>query len=321
MTVSNDYPFLRQVKSPITDDQLAPLDSRCRCVQFADPLTESDHTKLARFLAAYPRVPLRIYGHYSKPLPNLSFLRRYPSISGLEVDVYLLESTEGLEYLPESLEFFGFGQTKSRSFSLAFLRRFSCLKDLYLEKHTKGIEAISALSRLERLTLRSVTLPDLQLLLPLRHLWSLDIKLGGTNNLKLLPRIVNLKHLELWMIKGLRDLGMIGEVLTLQNLFLQALTNVTVLPSLEKLHNLRRVTLDTMKGVTDLSPIAAAPALEELLVVAANHLNPDDFTPFLGHPKLKTATIGLRSIRKNNQVHKLLGLPMGDGFKSEFAYI
>ncbi len=109
MTAPNDYPFLRQVKSPITDDQLSPLDPRCKCVQFAAPLTEPDHIKLAKFLAAYPNVPLRIYGHYSEPLPNLAFLRHYPFISGFQVDVFLLQSTEGVEHLPESLEFFGFG--------------------------------------------------------------------------------------------------------------------------------------------------------------------------------------------------------------------
>jgi hypothetical protein len=320
MTASNDYPFLRQVKSPITDDQLSPLDPRCKCVQFAAPLTEIDHIKLARFLAAYPKVPFRIYGHYSDPLPNLSFLRHYPFISGFQVDVFLLQSTEGVEHLPESLEFFGFGQTKSRKISLDFLRRFGRLQDLYLEAHTKNIEAVSALSNLEQLTLRSITLPDLNLLLPLRQLWSLDLKLGGTKDLRLLPQIGSLKHLELWMIKGLQDLSVIAEVTTLQNLFLQALKNVTVLPSFRNLHRLRRVTLDTMKGLTDLSPIAHAPALEELLVVAANHLRPDDFRPFLGRPRLKAATIGLGSTRKNEQVQKLLGLPKCAGFKTEFAY-
>ena len=50
------------------------------------------------------------------------------------------------------------------------------------------------------------------------------------------------------------------------------------------------------------------PALEELLVVAANHLKSDDVKPFVGHPRLKAATTGLGSIRKNQQVKKLLGL-------------
>jgi hypothetical protein len=39
------------------------------------------------------------------------------------------------------------------------------------------------------LTLRSITLPDLSLLLPLSQLRALDIKLGGTRDLTLLPQI------------------------------------------------------------------------------------------------------------------------------------
>jgi internalin A len=123
------------------------------------------------------------------------------------------------------------------------------------------------------------------------------------------------------MINGLEDLSMIAQLTTLQNLFLQALKNVTAMPSFRDLHVLRRVTFDTMKGITDLSPIADAPNLEELLIVAANHLNSDDFKPFVGHPKLRAATIGLGSTRKNEQVQKLLGLPKCEGFKSEFAYV
>jgi len=284
-------------------------------------LTATDHIKLANFLADYPKVPLRIYGHYSEPLQNLSFLRHYPFLSGFQVDVFLLQSIEGVEHLPESLEFFGFGQTKTKNISLEFLRRFSRLKGLYLEKHTKNIESISCLSHLEQLSLRSFTLPNLNLLLPLRHLWSLEIKLGGIKDLRLLPQIGGLKYLELWMIKGLEDLSTLAQIKTLQNLFLQSIKNVTALPSFRDLYRLRRITLDAMKGITDLSPIADASNLEELIVVAANHLNSDDFKPFAGHPNLRAATIGLGSARKNEQVQKLLGLPKCEVFKSEFAYV
>jgi hypothetical protein len=320
MAYLDTYPFLRQVESPITDEQLSPLDPRCNVVQFDSPLTEADHIKLARFLRAYPKTPLRIYGHDSKPLPNLSFLKHYPFLSGFQMDVYLLESTEGIECLPDSLEFFGLGQTKSKKLSLGFLRRLSRLKDLYLDSHTKDIEVISNLSKLEQLTMRSITLPNLTLLLPLKNLWSLDIKLGGTKDLRLLPKIGDLKYLELWMIKGLQDVNVIAEITTLQNLFLQSLKNVMALPSFRSLCSLRRVTLDTMKAITDLAPIADAPALEELLVVGANQLQPDDFKPFVGHATLKSATIGLGSIRRNEQAQELLGLPKCDGLKSKFVY-
>jgi hypothetical protein len=162
--------------------------------------------------------------------------------------------------------------------------------------------------------------PDLKLLLPLKNLWSLDITLGGTKDLQLLPQIGGLKHLELWMIKGLQDIDAIGKTTTLQNLFLQALKNVTTLPSFRNLRSLRRVTLDTMKGLTDLSPIADAPALEQLLVVAANQFQPDDFKSFIDHSTLKSAMIGLGSIRKNERAQQLLGLPKCNGFKSKFIY-
>ena len=320
MTVPTANPFLRDVKSPLTDDQLSPLDPRCNFVQFAGPLTDSDHARLARFLAAYPDITLRIYSQSSNALPNLSFLRHYPFLSRFQVDAHHLESTDGIEHLPSTLVFFGFGQTRSKNISLEFLLGFPRLKELYLERHTKNLNVVSNLSNLERLTLRSITLPDLALLLPLGQLWSLDIKLGGTKDLRLLPKVGALKYLELWMIKGLEDLRAIAEVITLQNLFLEALKNVTSLPSFQNLRQLKRVTLDTMKGISDLSPIADAPALEELLIFGANHLRPDDLRPFVEHPTLKAASIGLGSIRKDEQAQQVLGLPKCDRLKADFDY-
>ena len=62
------------------------------------------------------------------------------------------------------------------------------------------------MTSLEELTLGSITLPDLVLLLPLENLLALDIKLGGTSDLALLPRVGQLRYVELWMIKGLSDI-------------------------------------------------------------------------------------------------------------------
>ena len=52
------------------------------------------------------------------------------------------------------------------------------------------------------------------MLLPLTRLLSLDIKLGGTTNLGLLPRIGRLRYLELWLIRGLADIGPVGDMPT-----------------------------------------------------------------------------------------------------------
>jgi hypothetical protein len=180
-----DYPFIREVHSPISEKQLRPLDPRCEVVQFSSPLTESDLIKLSRFLVSYRDVPLRIYGHYGQTV-DLSFLRHFPFLRGFQVNVYELTGLDGLEFLPDDLEFLALGQTKRRLSSKS-LARFKKLKDVYIEGHTKDFSIISELTEIVYLTLRSISLVDLTPLLPLQRLRSLGLKLGGTKNLCIIP--------------------------------------------------------------------------------------------------------------------------------------
>lgn len=306
-----DFIVQREFESPVTPDQLQPLHERCRCVQFCRPLADDDHKAIADFLRQYPRVDLRAYGPYFKSF-DLDFLRHYPSLRRLEIDVFNLDNLDGLQHVSPDLESFGLGQTKSKRHSLSFLRRFPRLRTLYLEGHTKDIDAIGTLSQLDDLTLRSITLPDLSVLRPLKQLRSLDIKLGGTKDLGLLPEIGRLRYLELWMIRGLGDLGPIASVATLQYVFLQALKNAKAIPSLAGLPRLRRIVLETMKGLTDLRPVADAPALEDLIAVDMGHLTPEAFRPFVGHPTLRRQNVGLGSDRKNKAVEEMLPFPLPD---------
>jgi hypothetical protein len=310
-----DDPFIRDVSSPLTAEQLRPLDARCRVVQFGDPfqdpLRDADFKKLAGFLKKYPKVKLRIWGHGGQPR-DLDCLRYFPFVRRLAIEKYSLEDINGIVYACPDLEELTLGQTKSKRHSLRFLERFPNLRGLYLEGHTKDIDVLGALVRLEELTLRSITLPDLTLLKPLTGLHSLEIKLGGTNNLALLPAIGRLRYLELWMIRGLCDLGAIPSVKTLQFLFLQALKGVTELPSFAPLGALRRVHLETMKGLHNLRPVAKAPTLEELLVLDMRHLKPASFRPFVGHPALRRVCLDLGSDRRSEAVEQLLRLPTFD---------
>jgi hypothetical protein len=122
------------------------------------------------------------------------------------------------------------------------------------------------------------------------------------------------------MVKGLSDLKVIADIHTLQYLFLQALKGVTALPTLRGLPFLRRVHLETMKCLNDLRAVADAPMLEELLILDMRHLKPVALRPFVGHPTLKRATVGLGSIKKNDAVKELLGLPDVGSIKGGFAF-
>ena len=301
----SDYPFLRELRSPLTPDQLRPLDPRCRIVQFREPLVEAELRRVAAFVDEYPTVTLRIYGHQT--YSTLSFLEHLAGARRLQLDIFLLEDMSGLRFLRADLEALGLGATKKR-FSLGLLERFTTLQDLWLEGHAKDFDVVGHLRGLRQLSLRSITLPDLSTLRTLRELEHFELKLGGTRNLHHLPDIGRLRYFEAWLVRGLADLGPVAKARSLRFLFLQALKHVTALPSLAPLVELRRVHLETMKGLRDLAPVAAAPALEELVAVDMGHLDPDAFRPFLGHPTLRAASIGLGSDRKNAEVRDLLQL-------------
>lgn len=304
-------PTIREISSPLTDEDLAPLVPEHTTVQISTRLTDAEFQRVATFMEAYPEVRFRVYGGYDGSITDLEFLRFFPRLRRFAVDaIYELPALDGIRHLSEDLDALLIGRTRSRRFSLRTLKRFRRLHTLYLEGQQRDFEALGELRTLEDLTLRSITLPDLSALLPLERLTSLDIKLGGTRDLGLLPRIGRLTFVELWMVRGLDDVGPLAEVPTLERFMLQALKGVTRLPSFARSTALTGATLDTMKGITDLSPLAAAPNLGAVALIQMCHLQPEALRPFVGHPTLRRGTWGLCSDRKNREAYRLL--PLGD---------
>lgn len=300
---------IRQVTTPLIPEDLAPLPEHCHTIQFSERLTDDEMRALAEFMTGYPEVRLRVYGGYGGSISDLEFLRFFPSVRLFSVDaIYQLPSLDGIRHLSPDLEDLLIGRTRSKGFSLTNLARFTGLRKLYLEGQQKDFDSIGALAGLEDLTLRSITLPDLSPLEPLSKLRSLDIKLGGTKDLRLLPRVGSLEYVELWMIRGLDDVSPLAEVPTLDSFFLQSLKQVTRLPSFAASPALRHVILQTMKGITDLRPLASAPNLEILALTDMRHLGPDDLRPFVGHPKLREGRWGFGSDRRNAEAWDLLPL-------------
>ena len=301
---------VRVVGSPVTDEMLAPSATGRGTVQFRSRLTDDDFRRLGAWFADYPEMGLRAYGSYDGSIRDLEFLRFFPSLRSFWADALWdhLASSDGLRHLRADLDELGLGATR-RPLDLAILGRFRDLRSLYLEGQRKNLAVVSTLTTLEELTLRSITLPDLRPLLPLGRLRSLDLKLGGTRDLALLPEVGTLHYLELWLIRGLDDVSMIGRMPALRSLFLQALRRVTQLPDLSAAASLRRVALEGMGGLSDLTPLATAPALEDLLLIEMRHLQPEALRPLVGHPRLRAATVGLGSDRRNRAAAELLGLP------------
>ena len=270
-------------------------------------LTEAGYRHLARLLADRPDAWLSLSVH---GMTDLACLAHTPGLRRLVVTSLRLRSWEGIGHVADTLEHLGMGDTTLRPVSIAPIAEVRGLRSLGLAGPVKHAESIERLEHIEELSLRSVTLPNLEPLLPMRRLRSLWMGLGATSDLGLLPELAPMDQLELWRIRGLGDVSVLGELPSVRILRLQSMSAVTSLPSLGRMTRLRVLALDAMKGIADLTPVAAAPALEELLLVDMPQLGPESLRPFVGHPTLRRGIWGFGSAKRNAAAYELL--PLGD---------
>jgi hypothetical protein len=304
-------------------------DESIRVLQTCEPVRPKTWIELnSKFFSARPDVQLRVFGFYSivcdlsflwtmdkvqdfsadclRTVQNIEAITRMPSLRRVGVGVFELEGFDFLADLRPEIEAIYLGATRSKKPSLRLLERFRDLRELNVEGHRKDVEVIGSLYKLEDLTLRSVSVKDLSFLRALSKLWSLDIKLGGSNDLRALAGLENIKYLELWQIRGLTDLGPISTLTGLQYLFLQSLPRVTSLPELGKLTRLRRVHLDNMKGLRNLEALCGAPTLEELVHFDASRHAPRDYECLLKSKTMKALRVGFGSESKNEAFRAML---------------
>lgn len=284
---------------------MEPLADSETSVRVTETLTERHYKAVAELLRQKPDAVLWLDHHG----PDLQMLRFFPGLRRLTVTSLRLTSCDEVRQVADSLEELALGETL-RPVSIAPIGDLGRLRSLGLTGPVRHVDALARLAGIEELSLRSVTLPDLSLLLHMQRLRSLYIGLGGTSEISLLPELTAVEDLELWRIRGMRDLTPLASCIALRVLNLQAMSAVTEIPSLADLRQLRHIGLETMRGITDLAPVAAAPALEELLLIEMCQLQPGSLRPLVGHPTLRRGIWGLCSDRKNAEAWELL--PLGD---------
>lgn len=264
-------------------DPFRPLEPHVRIIQFGRMLSEPELEAAGALIRDRPDVCLRVYPNEAA---DLSFLRHFRGLGRLDLAIFELGDLSGLEQVADTLTSFHFRKTR-RTFPLGFLRAMPALRDLHLEGHRKGIEVLGDLTGLTDVSLRSISLPDLSLLLPIRGLRELSLRLGGTRALGLLPRFEALELLDLMRVKGLTELSVLAEMKRLRTLGLDGLPHVAELPSLAPLEALQTVILDSMTALRSLEPVAAAPGLRRLEVIGMAKMTAASFTCLLGHPRLE----------------------------------
>ncbi|MCA9236720.1 MAG: hypothetical protein KDA44_14695 [Planctomycetales bacterium] len=297
---------LRTLWSPLTKADLRPLGSSIERVQFLAPLSDAEHKQVATLLKKRPEVEFR--GSVHEGVDDLEFLQHYRDLAHVSLSFFGLKDLCGLQYLRRDLKTLELGATKASGLSLAPLERFTELRALSIEGQWRDFEVVAKLKRLRELHLRSITLPNLAVVRSLKELRGLTLKLGGTTDLGDLSALKVLRYFEAFQVRGLADLSPVGKMKSLTHLFLQNLPQVSELPSLAPLKKLQWVTLEQLKGLKDLKPLAAAPNLQELALFGMKQLQLGDLQPLVGHRSLRSACVGLGSLKRNQQALDLLGV-------------
>jgi hypothetical protein len=297
----------------LEDEDMEETDLPCVGITFNVPLKKTDLSILLKYIIRFEYIHITLANYESHVWNNLIFLTKFQRIDSFHLHDETFVAFDELKYLPRDLKCLNLGTTKKK-LDLKFLIKFQMLDKLVIEKQNKNLETVGKLKNLTSLTIYSITLPSLDVFLPLvNQLESFDIKLGGTINLESLPKFTKLKYIELWQIRKFTDLTPVFKTKSLECIFIQSLKNVFCLPSMKELINLKCFHIENMKGLDDFRPIIDAPALEDLRLVDMTHLKVEDIEPLAGHPTLKYFRAGLGSLKKNDLVEKIIQLPENYG--------
>jgi hypothetical protein len=347
MRAVNEIQGVYQISNDISRQELKWLrdNPKVTSIQFSTQLSTKIIHRLEKIIFKNrPDIFLRVYGFYGE-VCDLFFLEYIPSLRKVSADC--LQNATGIEVVTKlkDLEILGVGifdldnfdfldsinpnlkelylhQTKSGKPRIDSIRRFQNLEFLYLEKQQKGIESISQLKNLKKILLRSISTPNLDYLIGLNELWSVDIKLGGIKCFNALETLPKLKYLEIWQVRGLSDLSFLSKLKSLQNLFLQSLPQVTELPNLHNLNELRRVRFESMKGLDDFSFISRTQSVQDFILLDASNLEPTNIESLMINSKIEKFSCWFGSDKKNNQFADLLTKHNKSKYEySEFQYI
>lgn len=270
-----------------------------------------------------PDIELRVFAHSpATDVCNLSFVeklynvRRFSAdnlnkaigvehlaalenLKELGIGIDNQESFDFLKTLPTGIKSLALYETKSRKPRLDGLERLRSLRRLYLARQQNGIEVLAALRKLESITLRSISTPNLEYISGLPRLRSLRILLGGIRSLSAISGKKSLQYLVLVRIRGLSDISVLSSLTGLQSAVLEDLRNIRRVPDLSRLTKLWELRLVNLKGLRDVRGVLRAPALETFVHTSARNTRPEHYKGLLN--KLSGFTVTFRDRDKDRE--------------------
>lgn len=147
-------------------------------------------------------------------------------------------------------------------------------------------EDIEWLSKTERLTLWNVKVPA-GLLARIETLWWLNIRGGSVTDLAVANGANKLQYLAVNQVRGMCDLSLVAEMVSLRYLDLYGLPKVSELPSCARLASLEHARIGQLRGLVSLHGLLEAPNLRELELARKINVSENDVNEIIAHPAIE----------------------------------
>jgi hypothetical protein len=279
-------------------DPWRPLHDACNSICVQKPKNDLDMQQVSKLWNGRRDVELRLLGY---AVQDFEFLRYFPGLARLNVQVPIVKNIDGLRHVANSLKEFTLASTTAR---LSLRPVASCvqLESLHLQRQQKDFAELRSLTSLRHVGFSGLSLGDLSALLPFEDLRSLFVGFCKPIDLGLLGRLTGLEALHLIKVNNLADLSALSFGRNLRRIELHWLPHVETLPDLSELARLEEVEIESMESLRDVSSIARAPALRFLGLWDCKGLTPQRFECLRGHPTLKRIGFGVGRLKDNKTI-------------------
>jgi Leucine-rich repeat (LRR) protein len=307
---------VRNLTSPVSDEQLRNLRPGEDVVQIGRPLAEADVSRVSEFLALHPNAWLRVYSVPGSVMRSLDWLKGLVGLRRLWLD--LLEKDEFhptiVSSLPADLEALYLPGLKGK-FDCEALRRLPRLRQLSLSGTISDLSAILRLDHLQHLTLFRVKTNDLQGLVRHPRLESLKLHHARMKSLRGLDEIPSLRILRI-LDCAISNIAQIGSTRRLELLEVAVCKSLTGLPSLVGLGHLAALRIAALSPRIKLGDILHAPALETLCLDDFSERETEQLDRLPdGHPSLRRVFFGFQPADLASSIEARLRLRLERGME------
>lgn len=259
-------------------------------IQFSETVTDLKLLQQINDLckAGSRNLCVRFYGHYKtgldcsvlKHLPdvkslyldclhsasNFSELRKLNSLEKLNVGIYELDEKDFLSWENlKGVSFLCLVDTRKNNLDLRYLNEYPNVENLFLNGHTKNIDAIGTMSKLSELSLCIPSKASVSFVNQLSKLRQLRLILGGRANLEEIQNY-GIEELEIVRVRGFSSFDNLSEFTKLKRLLIEDQIQIKKVSIAKELPNLVDFKILNCKTLAQLEGVHHLTALHQLRI-------------------------------------------------------